>query len=198
MFRIILDSLKTGIVTEQRPFDRRPPFGFPVIDFSRCTMCDECARVCPTGAIQTEAAAPGQRTLALSYAACIQCRECVTCMSRAGGHAGTRRGSGRVQPRAAAPGRDLRRRCGNRPLHVPADAGAGRRRPRGIRRPPARSDSRTTRSLAARAPSRCRQLQRLRAGDRRDDESRCSTSNASGFTSSPVLGTPMCCSSPVR
>jgi len=78
MFRLILDSLKTGIVTEQRPFDRRPPFGFPVIDFNQCTMCDECARVCPTGAIRAEAAAPGQRTLALSYAACIQCRECVS------------------------------------------------------------------------------------------------------------------------
>ena len=78
MFRIIVDSLKTGVVTEQRPFDTRPPFGFPVIDFSRCTMCDECARVCPTGAIHTGTAAPGQRTLAISYAACIQCRECVS------------------------------------------------------------------------------------------------------------------------
>ena len=77
MFRIIVDSLKTGIVTEQRPFDRRPPFGFPVIDFARCTACDECARVCPTGAIYTTTPAPGQRTLALSYARCIQCRECV-------------------------------------------------------------------------------------------------------------------------
>jgi len=78
MFRLILDSVKTGVVTEQRPFDKRPPFGFPVIDFSRCTMCDECASVCPTGAIRAEATAQGQRTLALSYAACIQCRECVS------------------------------------------------------------------------------------------------------------------------
>ena len=77
MFRIIVDSLKTGIVTEKHPFDRRPPFGFPVIDFARCTACDECARVCPTGAICTTTPAPGQRTLALSYASCIQCRECV-------------------------------------------------------------------------------------------------------------------------
>lgn len=78
MYRLILDSLKTGVVTEQRPFDARPPFGFPVIDFTRCTMCDECARVCPTGAIQAETPAPGERVLALSYAACIQCRECVS------------------------------------------------------------------------------------------------------------------------
>jgi Ni,Fe-hydrogenase III small subunit/formate hydrogenlyase subunit 6/NADH:ubiquinone oxidoreductase subunit I len=77
MFKIIVDSLKTGVVTEQRPFDTRPPFGFPVIDFSRCTMCDECARVCPTGAIHAATTAPGQRTLTLSLAACIQCRECV-------------------------------------------------------------------------------------------------------------------------
>ncbi len=78
MFRIIVDSLKTGLVTEKRPFEARPPFGFPVIDFSRCTLCEECARACPTGAIHTTTPAPGRRTLALSYAACIQCRECVT------------------------------------------------------------------------------------------------------------------------
>lgn len=77
MFRIIVDSLKTGIVTEQRPFDLRPPFGFPVIDFTRCTLCQECARVCPTGAIYTTSPEPPQRTLALTYARCIQCRECI-------------------------------------------------------------------------------------------------------------------------
>jgi formate hydrogenlyase subunit 6/NADH:ubiquinone oxidoreductase subunit I len=80
MFRIIVDSLKTGIVTEQRPFDLRPPFGFPVIDFARCTLCEECARSCPTGAIHSavgDGGAAGQRTLTLSYASCIQCRACV-------------------------------------------------------------------------------------------------------------------------
>ena len=77
MFRIIVDSFRTGIITEDRPFDVRPPFGFPVIDFTRCTLCEECARACPTGAIHTGTSASGQHTLALSYAACIQCRECV-------------------------------------------------------------------------------------------------------------------------
>jgi Ni,Fe-hydrogenase III small subunit/formate hydrogenlyase subunit 6/NADH:ubiquinone oxidoreductase subunit I len=78
MFRIIVDSLKSGVLTERRPFDQRPPFGFPVIDFTRCTLCNECARACPTGAIHSESAGAGQRTLTLSYTTCIQCRECVT------------------------------------------------------------------------------------------------------------------------
>jgi Ni,Fe-hydrogenase III small subunit/formate hydrogenlyase subunit 6/NADH:ubiquinone oxidoreductase subunit I len=74
---LIVKSLRTGIVTEPHPFDARPRFGFPVLDFARCTMCDECARACPTGAIRTDTPAEGQRTLTLSYASCIQCQECV-------------------------------------------------------------------------------------------------------------------------
>lgn len=77
MFRIISRSLRTGVLTEANPFGVHPSFGFPVIDFNRCTSCDECARVCPTGAIQAATAEPGRKTLTLSYAACIQCRECV-------------------------------------------------------------------------------------------------------------------------
>lgn len=78
MFSIIAKSLKTGVLTEANPFGARASFGFPVVDFSRCTACDECVRSCPTGAIQTTTPAPGRKTLSLSYAACIQCRECVT------------------------------------------------------------------------------------------------------------------------
>jgi Ni,Fe-hydrogenase III small subunit/Pyruvate/2-oxoacid:ferredoxin oxidoreductase delta subunit len=77
MFKIIVDSLKTGIITEAAPFALRPPFGFPVIDFPRCTLCEECARSCPTGAIHTSPVGAGRRTLSLSYASCIQCRACV-------------------------------------------------------------------------------------------------------------------------
>jgi Ni,Fe-hydrogenase III small subunit/formate hydrogenlyase subunit 6/NADH:ubiquinone oxidoreductase subunit I len=77
MFSIIAKSLKTGVLTEASPFGTRAPFGFPTIDFSRCTACEECARVCPTGAIQAAQPAHDRATLSLSYAACIQCRECV-------------------------------------------------------------------------------------------------------------------------
>jgi len=78
MLGLLSKSLKTGVITEPDPFGSAAAFGFPVIDFSRCTACDDCARACPSGAIQVAATVPGIRTLSLSYAACIQCRACVT------------------------------------------------------------------------------------------------------------------------
>ena len=78
MLGIIAKSLRTGVLTEANPFGGHAAFGFPVIDFSRCTACDACARSCPTGAIQTTTPATNRRTVSLSYAACIQCRACVT------------------------------------------------------------------------------------------------------------------------
>jgi Ni,Fe-hydrogenase III small subunit/formate hydrogenlyase subunit 6/NADH:ubiquinone oxidoreductase subunit I len=78
MSSILGKSLATGVLTEKDPFGTKVSFGFPVIDFSRCTACDACARSCPTGAIRMEATAKDLKTLSLSYAACIQCRECVT------------------------------------------------------------------------------------------------------------------------
>jgi formate hydrogenlyase subunit 6/NADH:ubiquinone oxidoreductase subunit I len=77
MLSIITRSLKTGVLTETDPFGGHPSFGFPTIDFSRCTACEDCVRSCPTGAIQAVTPAPGRKMLSLSYAACIQCRECV-------------------------------------------------------------------------------------------------------------------------
>jgi len=88
MFSIITDSLKIGVLTQANPFGTQVAFGFPVIDFSRCTACGDCARACPTGAIRAvdlppdggshEIAQARSTTLTLSYAACIQCRACVT------------------------------------------------------------------------------------------------------------------------
>jgi Ni,Fe-hydrogenase III small subunit/Pyruvate/2-oxoacid:ferredoxin oxidoreductase delta subunit len=78
MLNIITKSLKTRVLTEADPFGTQASFGFPVIDFSRCTACEDCARACPTGAIAVAAPARARKTLTLSYAACIQCRACVT------------------------------------------------------------------------------------------------------------------------
>jgi Ni,Fe-hydrogenase III small subunit/formate hydrogenlyase subunit 6/NADH:ubiquinone oxidoreductase subunit I len=78
MFGILINSLKTGVITETEPLGVPASFGFPVIDFSRCTACDECARACPTGAIQSTTAGVDRKIVTLSYAACIQCRACVT------------------------------------------------------------------------------------------------------------------------
>lgn len=78
MLGILINSLKTGVVTEREPLGAAASFGFPVIDFSRCTACDECAGACPTGAIHTASAGADRKIVSLSYAACIQCRACVT------------------------------------------------------------------------------------------------------------------------
>ena len=84
MLRFITNSLKAGVVTEADPFGRQAAFGFPVIDFARCTACDECARSCPTGAITSATPQAHRKTVSLSYASCIQCRECVAgCPERA-------------------------------------------------------------------------------------------------------------------
>jgi Ni,Fe-hydrogenase III small subunit/formate hydrogenlyase subunit 6/NADH:ubiquinone oxidoreductase subunit I len=108
---IIAKSLKTRVLTEADPFGTQASFGFPVIDFTRCTACEACARACPTGAIHAVDLPPPvdlppdrlrqgygesaealrakaedgsheiqrrRKTLTLSYAACIQCRACVS------------------------------------------------------------------------------------------------------------------------
>jgi Ni,Fe-hydrogenase III small subunit/ferredoxin len=77
MIGLILKSIRTGSLTEADPFGRHAPFGFPVMDFSRCTACGECVRSCPTGAIHATQPAPERGLVTLSYAACIQCRACV-------------------------------------------------------------------------------------------------------------------------
>jgi Ni,Fe-hydrogenase III small subunit/Pyruvate/2-oxoacid:ferredoxin oxidoreductase delta subunit len=78
MLGILINSLKTGVITERDPLGGAASFGFPAIDFSRCTACEKCARECPTGAISTTPAAADKKIVSLSYAACIQCGACVT------------------------------------------------------------------------------------------------------------------------
>jgi Ni,Fe-hydrogenase III small subunit/formate hydrogenlyase subunit 6/NADH:ubiquinone oxidoreductase subunit I len=78
MINLIINSLKTGVKTEKHPFGGSASFGFPDIDFSRCTACDVCAASCPTEAIRTTMVAGNRKVVSLSYAACIQCRRCVT------------------------------------------------------------------------------------------------------------------------
>lgn len=77
MLGIINRSLRTGTLTEADPFGTRASFGFPVMDFTRCTACEECVRSCPTGAIGATQPAPDRKRISLSYGACIQCRACV-------------------------------------------------------------------------------------------------------------------------
>lgn len=82
MFKILRQSIRTGVVTRPYPDDSAtPPDGFrgkPVIDFARCTACGKCADACPTTAI-TLRDADGSGTaelLSLSYASCIFCGAC--------------------------------------------------------------------------------------------------------------------------
>lgn len=77
MINLIFNSLRTGVRTEKDPFGGAASFGFPVIDFTRCTACDVCAASCPTEAIQVTPVAGQQKVVSLSYGACIQCRRCV-------------------------------------------------------------------------------------------------------------------------
>jgi Ni,Fe-hydrogenase III small subunit/formate hydrogenlyase subunit 6/NADH:ubiquinone oxidoreductase subunit I len=77
MFRILARAARTGIATDPQPFAAREHRGFPVIDFSRCTACGDCARACPTGAIEARETSATARTVALSYGQCISCRECL-------------------------------------------------------------------------------------------------------------------------
>lgn len=78
MLGILTKSLRTGNLTERDPFGGQAAFGFPAIDFPRCTACEACAQSCPTGAIGVTPVTPALRQVSLSYAACIQCRACVT------------------------------------------------------------------------------------------------------------------------
>ena len=53
-------------------------FGMPRFDAHRCESgCNECAAVCPTGAIEVHAERSGDRRLEVDYGRCIACQLCV-------------------------------------------------------------------------------------------------------------------------
>ncbi len=82
MLKILRQSLETGVVTNSYPrVIAEPPDGFrgkPVIDFTRCTVCDTCAAACPTNAIglREEPHGADARILSVNYGDCIFCGEC--------------------------------------------------------------------------------------------------------------------------
>jgi Ni,Fe-hydrogenase III small subunit/formate hydrogenlyase subunit 6/NADH:ubiquinone oxidoreductase subunit I len=86
MLKILKQSFTRGVVTNSFPeIVAEPPDGFrgkPVIDFAKCTACDQCAAVCPTNAIrihtsQDDPSIPAsEKHLSLSYGDCIFCGEC--------------------------------------------------------------------------------------------------------------------------
>lgn len=79
MFKILIDSIRTGVVTADYPRTvAHPPEGLrgkPVIDFQKCTACGSCADACPTSAIGLRSEG-SMKVLSLSYGDCIFCGEC--------------------------------------------------------------------------------------------------------------------------
>lgn len=82
MFKILQQSIRTGVVTRPYPDSSSiPPAGFrgkPVIDFERCTACAKCADACPTSAITLRdlEGSDADKVLSLSYSSCIFCGAC--------------------------------------------------------------------------------------------------------------------------
>ncbi|MBI5473581.1 MAG: NADH-quinone oxidoreductase subunit NuoB [Ignavibacteriae bacterium] len=80
MFKILRQSIRTGVVTNSFPaVVTEPAEGFrgkPEIDFARCTGCDACADACPTDAITLAVVSHTERTLSLDLGHCIFCGEC--------------------------------------------------------------------------------------------------------------------------
>ena len=169
MLGILINSLKTGVLTEGRPLGRPASFGFPVIDFSRCTACDECARVCPTGAIHTMPAGADSEichVVARRLHSVSRVRDPMSGAGRQLLHTVEVAAYTRQQLRAA------HRSCrsGHGTWHVHSTGSSRRPNRSGIGRSPPREDPRSTGPVAPRAPGGRRKLQRMRDGDCSDDQ----------------------------
>ena len=77
MFEIIRKIWKTGTVTSKLPFEAAPPRyrGKLSIQDPGCADCEECVKICPTGAITICQTVMG-RTVEVSYGKCIFCGLC--------------------------------------------------------------------------------------------------------------------------
>jgi Ni,Fe-hydrogenase III small subunit/formate hydrogenlyase subunit 6/NADH:ubiquinone oxidoreductase subunit I len=80
MSKILYDSLKAGVVTNNFPESiEEPSEGFrgkPAIDFQACSACDTCSQACPTDALSITTKTSREKTLTLDYGLCIFCGEC--------------------------------------------------------------------------------------------------------------------------
>jgi len=86
MLKILKQIFRPGIVTSSYPrVVTEPPDGFrgkPVIDFARCTACNQCSDSCPTNAISVathiddDDVNADEKIISVNYGDCIFCGEC--------------------------------------------------------------------------------------------------------------------------
>lgn len=80
MWRILLESLKKGVLAPPEPPSAEPPARFRgevTLDAGRCDQSGDCARVCPTGAITlTDDPAERRKRWRIDHARCIFCGLC--------------------------------------------------------------------------------------------------------------------------
>ncbi len=78
MLPTLFRNLLRGPVTRRYPFVKREPFpatrGKLIFHSERCDFCGDCARVCPSGAIEVDTE---RKRLTYDPFKCIYCRTCV-------------------------------------------------------------------------------------------------------------------------
>ncbi|HVI41741.1 MAG TPA: NADH-quinone oxidoreductase subunit NuoB [Anaerovoracaceae bacterium] len=76
MFKVIKKIMKYPRLTQDypnKPFDSSMFIGKPEIDYGKCTLCEECLRRCPSGAIVKAAS---DQNIGINYDSCIFCTLC--------------------------------------------------------------------------------------------------------------------------